>query len=124
MDAEAIEITKNAMSSSRETSANGSGLEVGATGGEKNAAKGKQNKKKQSNVGKQDRAQDQSRRHKAAKKKAEMNTTNEAAKEIFRNADIQALQAELKELKQQLTKATDASHKVQSSCFSKFSYTH
>ena len=46
MDAEAIEITKNAMSSSRETSANGSGLEVGATGGEKNAAKGKQNKKK------------------------------------------------------------------------------
>ena len=53
-----------------------------------------------------------------------MNTTNEAAKEIFRNADIQALQAELKELKQQLTKATDASHKVQSSCFCKFSYTH
>ena len=123
MDAEAIEITKNAMSSSRETSANGSGLEVGATGGEKNVAKGTQNKKKQSNVGKQDRAH-QSRRHKAAQKKAEMNTTNEAAKEIFKNADIQALQAELKELKQQLTKATDASHKVQSSCFCKFSYTH
>ena len=45
-----------------------------------------------------------------------MNTTNEAAKEIFKNAGKQALQGEIKELKQQFTKATDGSHKEQSAC--------
>ena len=43
MDAKAIEMTKNAMSSSRKTSTNGSGLEISATGSGKNAANSTQN---------------------------------------------------------------------------------
>ena len=58
---------------------------------------------------------------KALQKKAQLNASNEAAKEIFQKSDIQALQAELNELRQQLSKAKDAAH-VQNQCLFKFNY--
>lgn len=47
---------------------------------------------------------------KALQKKAELAASNAAAEEIFQKTDVQALQAEIEELKQQLIKAKDASH--------------
>ena len=46
---------------------------------------------------------------KALHKKAELDASNAAAKQIFQKTDVQALQAQIEELKKQLTKAKDAS---------------
>ena len=125
MDAKAIEMTKNTTEDTsciEEQTATKSNIPVfntevyiivssGAASRKQQSAKNrKKTEQSNSNEGTQDRVRSSHKSVKALQKRAELDASNAAAEQIFQKTDVQALQAEIEELKQQLTKAKDTSH--------------